>query len=38
MEHAPSRTTVAMTWAALALTAILVVLGAAWYGMSWQGT
>jgi hypothetical protein len=35
-ETAPSRVTVAMTWAAVAITAVLLVLGIAWYGWSWE--
>jgi hypothetical protein len=34
--NAPSRAALAMTWAVLAISIVLVVLGAAWYGVSWQ--
>src|SRR5262245_54783106 len=32
----PSRLSVAMTWGVVAMTALLLALGAAWYGWSWQ--
>jgi hypothetical protein len=35
-ESAPSRLTLAMTWAVVAITTALVVLGVAWYGVSWE--
>jgi hypothetical protein len=35
-ESAPSRLSAAMTWAVLAIIAVLLVLGVAWYGWSWQ--
>ena len=35
-ERAPSRLSVAMTWAVVAITAVLLVLGVAWYGWSWE--
>jgi hypothetical protein len=33
---APSRVSLAMTWAAVAITAVLLVLGVVTYGISWQ--
>jgi hypothetical protein len=33
---APSRLSIAMMWTAVAITALLFVLGFAWYGTSWQ--
>jgi hypothetical protein len=35
-ESAPSRLSLAMTWAAVAITGVLVVLGVARYGVSWE--
>jgi hypothetical protein len=35
-ERAPSRLTLAMTWAVVAITTALLVLGVAWYGVSWE--
>ena len=37
MENvAPSRRSLAMTWVVVAITAVMIVLGFAWYGTSWQ--
>ena len=33
---APSRLSLAMTWTVIALSAVLTLLGFAWYGVSWQ--
>jgi hypothetical protein len=35
-DDAPSTLSIAMTWAAVATVALLVVLGFTWYGASWQ--
>lgn len=35
-EAVPSRLSRAMSWVALAITVVLVVLGIAWYGLSWE--
>jgi hypothetical protein len=35
-ESAPSRLSVAMTWAVVVITAVLLVLGVVWYGWSWE--
>jgi len=35
-DGAPSKLSLAMTWAVVAITAVLLVLGVAWYGLSWQ--
>ena len=35
-DAAPSRLTLAMTWAVVTITMGLVVLGVAWYGVSWE--
>lgn len=35
-QTAPSRLTLAMTWTVVAITTVLVVLGVAWYGLSWE--
>jgi hypothetical protein len=35
-ESAPSKLTLAMTWAAVAITVVLLVVGVAWYGVSWE--
>jgi hypothetical protein len=35
-EKAPPLLSRAMTWAAVAITAVLLVLGIAWYGLSWE--
>jgi hypothetical protein len=36
VNDAPSRLSIAMTWAAVATVVLLLVLGFAWYGVSWQ--
>jgi hypothetical protein len=35
-ERAPSRLSLAMAWTVVAITAVLLVLGVAWYGVSWD--
>jgi hypothetical protein len=35
-EREPSRLSLMMTWAVVAITAMLLVLGIAWYGVSWE--
>ena len=35
-ERTPSRLSRAMTWAVIVITAVLLALGVAWYGLSWQ--
>ena len=35
-ESAPSRLALAMTWAVVTITIVLVVAGVAWYGVSWE--
>src|SRR5262245_50599032 len=35
-DDAPSTLSLAMTWAAVAIMAVLLVLGVTWYGVSWQ--
>src|SRR5215510_10808584 len=36
VDDAPSRLSIAMMWTAVAITAMLLVLGVSWYGASWQ--
>src|SRR5215510_4602891 len=36
VDDAPSRLSIAMMWTAVAITAMLLVLGLSWYGTSWQ--
>jgi hypothetical protein len=36
VDATPSKLSIAMTWAAVAIVALLLVLGVTWYGASWQ--
>jgi hypothetical protein len=36
VDDAPSKLSIAMTWTAVAIVVLLLVLGFTWYGASWQ--